>query len=323
MNPLAYIQPKSVSDARREAGLTGSRYFAGGIDLLGELKDDLLPVDRLVNVKGLPGLSGIEESGTSWRIGANTPVAAIAGHAGLAGAVPGLAEAAGHVGSPQIRNRATLGGNLAQHSRCWYYRHRDVSCLKNGGSTCYAREGESKYHSLFTGNTCISPVVSNLAVALAALDATVRVHTRDGEQAWSIDRLYEDAWDNPTAHNALRSDDLILGVDIPRAPASRRSAYRQLSEKAEFDWALVSCSVALDVVGGRIQSPRIVFGALSPVPHRATEAETLLAGAEPAPALFAQAAEAALAGAEPTPHNQYKVPQAQTLLRRILADLTA
>src|SRR4029077_5118916 len=160
---------------------------------------------------------------------------------------PGLQQAAAEVGSRQIRNVATVGGNLAQHSRCWYFRHRDTLCLKKGGSTCFARDGENKYHSLFTGNPCISPVVSNLSVVLAALDATVVV-LRDGKETrLSIAELYAKAWDNPTAHHSLNPGDLILKVEVP--VANRRSAYQQVSEKAMFDWALVSCAAAAKVDG--------------------------------------------------------------------------
>ena len=135
----------------------------------------------LVNIKSLPGLNKIERGEKAWTIGALVTVAEIERDAEIKEAFPGLQEAAAEVGSPQIRNVATVGGNLAQHSRCWYYRHRDTVCLKKGGDLCYARHGENRYHSLFTGNDCISPVVSNLATAFAALDATAIV-LRDGKE---------------------------------------------------------------------------------------------------------------------------------------------
>src|SRR5215813_4982785 len=172
MKPFQYATAASPGSARQLLGENG-RYFGGGIDLLGEMKDYISEPAILVNVKKLPGLDLIEEAGSIYSIGANVSVAQIEDNPELKKVFPALQQAAAEVGSRQIRNVATLGGNLAQHSRCWYYRHRDVHCLKKGGDTCYARNGENKYHSLFTGNTCISPVVSNLAIALGALDATV------------------------------------------------------------------------------------------------------------------------------------------------------
>src|SRR5439155_21670531 len=154
--------------------------------LLGQMKDYLAEPKVLVNVKALPGLDKIEPGEKLWTIGANVTISELEDHDGIKKAFPGLQQAAAEVGSRQIRNVATVGGNLAQHSRCWYYRHRDVLCLKKGGDMCYSRHGENKYHSLFTGNTCISPVPSNLSVAFGALGATVVVLREGKEMPMSI-----------------------------------------------------------------------------------------------------------------------------------------
>src|SRR5262249_38492618 len=179
------------------------RYLAGGMDLLSEMKEYITEPPVLVNIKALSGLDKIQPGEQSWTIGANVSVAAIEDHAELAKAFPGLQQAAAEVGSRQIRNVGTVGGNLAQHSRCWYFRHRDVLCLKKGGDLCYARHGDNRFHSLFTGNTCISPVVSNLAIAFATLDAKVTVQKAKGAQTMTIQELYDEAWHNPEAHNSL------------------------------------------------------------------------------------------------------------------------
>ena len=179
-----------------------------------------------MNVKALPGLNKIEPGDKAWTIGAMSPSPNSKTTPSSSKTFPGLQQAAAEVGSQQIRNVATVGGNLAQHSRCWYFRHRDTLCLKKDGDMCYARHGENRYHSLFTGNTCISPVVSNLAVALAALDATVVVLSAAArKRRLSMAELYANAWDNPTAHNSLDPGDLILQVEIPVAePPQRLSA---------------------------------------------------------------------------------------------------
>ena len=174
MKSFSYATALSPDSARELVGEQG-RYIAGGQDLLSEMKDYVAQPNILVNVKSLPGLNKIEQGRNAWTIGANVTISQVEEHAGIAKTFPGLQQAAAEVGSKQIRNLGTVGGNLAQHSRCWYYRQRDVECAKKGGDMCYARHGVNKYHSLYTGNPCISPVVSNLAVALGALDASVVV----------------------------------------------------------------------------------------------------------------------------------------------------
>ncbi|HEX9046751.1 MAG TPA: FAD binding domain-containing protein, partial [Verrucomicrobiae bacterium] len=174
MKPFQYATAHSTESARELAGKSGA-YLAGGNDLLGLMKEYLASPDTLVNIKSLPGLDKIERGSKTWTIGALVTVAQIENDEHVQKTFPGLHEAAADVASPQIRNVATVGGNLAQHSRCWYFRHRDTVCLKKHGDLCYARNGENRYHSLFTGNTCISPVVSSLGTTFAALDATAVV----------------------------------------------------------------------------------------------------------------------------------------------------
>ncbi len=318
MKPFEYAQARSTAGARELAGRQGS-YLAGGTDLLGEMKEYLVSPKRVIDIKTLPGSAEIVPRKTDWTIGTNVKIAAIANHPGLQDKLPGLAEAAAYVGSPQIRNVATVGGNLAQHSRCWYYRHRDIKCLKNGGFTCYAREGESKHHCLFSGNPCISPVVSNLAIALTALAATVTVENDKGRETLPVEELYGQAWFNPIAHNSLQPSDLIIDVRIPTR--SNSSAYIQASEKAIFDWALVSCAAAARVEGRRLFEPRVVLGAISPIPHQVQSANELLHGKTLDRGLADEVAEMILQDAQPTVHNAYKIPLAKTLIRRTLLQL--
>lgn len=318
MKAVQYATATSPESARELVRQEG-RYLAGGIDLLNEMKEYLAEPRLLVNVKALPGLNQIEPGKKSWSIGANVTVAQLEEHPQLRQVFPGLQQAAAEVGSQQIRNVATVGGNLAQHSRCWYYRHRDIFCLKKGGDTCYARHGENKYHSLFTGNTCISPVVSNLAVALAALDARVLVLRGEKPAPMSIAELYAKAWDNPTAHHSLEHGDLVLKVEIP--VQQRRSAYLQVSEKSMFDWALVSCAAAGKVDGGRISQVRVVLGAIANVPYQVQAANELLEGKPLDDESANKAADLILEKAQPLSENGYKIPIARALIRRTLMQL--
>lgn len=318
MKAFEYATALSTDSARQLVADHGA-YLAGGNDLLGLLKEYLVSANILVNIKSLPGLNQIEPGSKNWTIGALVTVGQIEGHAEIKKTFPGLHEAASEVASQQIRNVATVGGNLSQHSRCWYYRHRDTVCLKKGGDLCYARNGENRYHSLFTGNDCISPVVSNLATAFTALDATAVV-LRDGKETrMGMAELYQKAWKETAAHNSLNPGDLILKIEIPTARS--RSAYLQVSDKHAFDWALVSCAAAAEVAGGKLSQPRVALGCISPVPHQVQAANDFLDGKTLDDATVSKAADLILKGAQPHEHNGYKVPLAHALIRRTLLKL--
>ena len=320
MKAFAYTTATSPASARELVGSDG-RYLAGGMDLLSEMKEYIAQPKTLVNIKALRGLDNIQRGTKLWTFGANVTIAEIEDHQEIKKTFPGLQQAAAEVGSRQIRNLGTLGGNLAQRSRCWYYRHRDIVCLKKGGDLCYARHGDNRHHSLFTGNTCISPVVSNMAIALAALDATVLVQKADRVQRMSIAELYAEAWHNPEAHNSLESSDLILKVEVP--VQDRRSAYLQMSAKSEFDWALVSCAAAANVDGNKLSHARVVLGAIANVPYQVEAANRFLEGKTLEESTADQAAEILLEKPHIFSDNAYKLQIARALIRRALMQLKA
>jgi len=320
MKAFEYVTAASPASARDLLGDKG-RYISGGIDLLGQMKEYLAEPKVLVNVKALPGLDKIEPGEKLWSLGTNVTISALEDHAGIKKNFPGLQQAAAEVGSRQIRNVATVGGNLAQHSRCWYYRHRDVLCLKKGGDMCYARHGDNRYHSLFTGNTCISPVVSNLAIIFAALDAVAIVQRGDKQQRMTMAELYAEAWRNPEAHHSLEPGDLILKVEIP--VQRRSSSYLQMSAKSQFDWALVSCAAAANLEGGKLAQPKIALGAIANVPYEVKAANELLEGKALDDALANRVAEVILEKAHVQTDNGYKLPIARALIRRTLMQLKA
>ncbi len=319
MKAFAYVTAQSAGAAVELVG-DGGRFLAGGVDLLGEMKDGIAAPRRLVNVKAVPELRVIEAGAQRWTIGANVTLATLAEQVELRRVFPGLAEAAEHVGSPQMRNIATVGGNLAQHSRCWYYRQRDVACAKKGARRCLARGGENKYHSLWSGSPCLSPCVSNLAIALAALDAKVVVQRGGKQVTWSVAELYERAWNAARAHHSLGAEDLIVRVEVPVREGGR-SVYLQMGERSGFDWALVSCAVAGRIDGGVWRGGRIALGCVAPVPWQVAAANAFLEGKAVNEANAAAAAELMLKGAEPRAHNGYKVPLAKALVRRALMGL--
>ncbi len=320
MKAFQYVNAASPASAKDLVGQDG-RYISGGIDLLGQMKEYLVSPKVVVNVKSLPGLNEIKPGEQVWTIGTNVTIAELEDHPGIKETFPGIQQAAAEVGSRQIRNVATVGGNLAQHSRCWYFRHRDVLCLKKGGDTCYARHGENKYHSLFTGNTCISPVVSNLAIVFGALDAMVTVQKGSENKRMNIADLYAEAWHNPEAHNSLEQGDLILKVEVP--VQKMKSAYVQMSEKSDFDWALVSCAAAAKMEGKKVSQARVVLGAVSNVPYQVDAANKFLEGKELTDENLSKVADLILEKAHAHAHNGYKVPIARALIRRTLLKLQA
>lgn len=319
MKPFAYVTAQSAESAIELVHDHG-RFLAGGMDLLGELKEGLVEPKLLVNVKAVPGLRAIAAGPERWTIGANVTLTELAEHAELRRVLPAVAEAADEVGSPQIRNVGTVGGNLAQHSRCWYYRHPDVRCAKKGAGRCFARGGQNKYHSLFAQARCLSPCVSNLAIALSALNASVVVQRGAKPVTLSVAELYQAAWDSAQPHNSLQPDDLILRVEIPISTGAR-STYQQVSEKQGFDWALVSCAASARLDGGTARDVRIVVGCVAPIPWVSKEANAFLEGKELNEANAIAAAELLLKGAAAREHNGFKVPLVQVLVRRTLAKL--
>ena len=323
MKAFAYVTARSASEAA-ERGRDGGRYLAGGVDLLGEMKEGLAAPAVLVNVKALPGAREIAPGAKLWTIGAGVTLAAVAGHAELRRVLPGLARAAEEVGSPQMRNVATVGGNLAQHSRCWYYRQRDLICAKKGGKRCFARGGENKFHSVLTGCPCLSPCVSNLAVALAALDGAAIVQRGPGKtERLTIAQIYEAAWKRAGVHHSLQPEDVILRIEVPVPAAGARSAYVQVAERGGFDWALVSGAAAGRVEGGAWRGVRVALGCVAPIPWQLAEVNAWLEGKPATEANALAAAELLLKAAAPHEQNGYKVPLAKTVLKRALLALAA
>ena len=321
MKAFSYVTAQTA-DSAVELVRDKGRFLAGGMDLLTEMKEGLVEPAVLVNVKALPGTRDIAVDKNKFSIGANVTLTTLADHAEVRKLLPGLAQAAEEVGSPQMRNVATVGGNLAQHSRCWYYRQRDLRCVKKGGPRCFARGGENKYHSLFTKNMCLSPCVSNLAVALSALDASVVVQRGAKTATLTIAQLYETAWADAKVHNSLGTDELILRIEVP-VTAGARSVYLKIAEKNDFDWALVSCAAAGRVEGGKLRGVRVALGCVAATPWQMKEANAFLEGKPPTEENAAKAADLLLQGAEAREQNGYKIPIAKALVKRALAGLAA
>ncbi|HEV8375885.1 MAG TPA: xanthine dehydrogenase family protein subunit M, partial [Candidatus Polarisedimenticolia bacterium] len=297
---------------------TSALVLAGGTDLVTQLKEGLARPDLVVSLRAIEGLDRIEASRGELRLGAMAPLAEIAAHDLIREKWAVLAEGAGAAATPQIRNAGTLGGNLCQRPRCWYFRSEDFHCRKKGGEECFALEGENKYHALFGGDECRAVHPSDTAPALVALDASATLHSPRGERRIPLERFFSLPSVDVSRENVLQPDEILAEVHVPALPPGTRSGYLKIREKASFDFALVSCAAALTIDGAVCARARIVLGGVAPIPWRCREAEAILEGGVPDETLIARAADEALRAATPLSKNRYKIPMARTAIRRAL-----
>lgn len=321
MKTFERTSPTSVQEAVKMLSVGNARAMAGGTDLAGLMKDALLPTDRVVDLKAIAGLDQIREDGGELRIGALAKIADIAASALVKDKAPALAQAAGLVASPQIRNMGTLGGNLAQKVRCWYFRDADrADCYKRNGSYCYAVFGASDVHAIFDGAACFAVSPSDTAVALSALDARIRVAGPTGEREVGISDFFIGPDVDYLRENVLAADEIITDIRIPQGMAGQPSVFLKAAPRKSIDFARGSIGVTL-VGGPVIQRSRVVLGAVAPTPRRATNVESFLEGKRLTPDVIVKAAELATEGAKPLANNAYKIRLTQGLVRSALTRL--
>jgi xanthine dehydrogenase YagS FAD-binding subunit len=257
-------------------------------------------------------------------IGAATTLCDIERDALVSGRYTALAQAAALAASAQIRNVATIGGNLLQRPRCWYFRSTHVHCWLKGGDDCPARDGENRQHALFGGSPCVAVHPSDPATALLAFDAAVRIVGRTGERMLGLDEVYALPEEGRRTETTLNEDDVVLDVRMPTHPAETRSVYVKAMDRAAFAFALVAVAAVLRLSEERrVGHARIVLGGVAPIPWHAEGAERVLLGNEVSERLLQDAADAAVEGAVPLRHNAYKIPLARALVRRALQVLAA
>lgn len=296
--------------------------IAGGTDLLGELKARLRSPRRLVNLKTLSKLCEIRYSPKAGlRLGALVTLAEIERHPIIRERFSILAQAASSAATPQLRNMGTLGGNLCQKPRCWYYRNKLFHCWLKGGDKCFAEDGENKYHAILGAARCHAVHPSDLAPALIALDATVRVVGPDLEGEISLAELYTKPTESHRQMTMLGPGELIIEVRVPTPKKNARGVYLKAMERGSWSFALVSVAVQMSLEGKRITDARIVLGGVSTIPWRAKDSESILIGREFSEELAERAAEAAIAGAQPLRDNAYKVPLAKSLVKKAVGSL--
>ncbi len=323
MKTFDYIRPTTISDAIAAAAEPGAAYLASGTNLLDLMKGGITHPNRLVDVTRLPGLDRIEhlpDGGV--RIGALVRNADLAHDPDFAKSYPAVAEALLSGASAQLRNAATVGGNLLQRTRCGYFYDVAGACNKRQpGAGCDARDGENRLHAVLGwSDACIATHPSDFCVPLVALDAVVEIEGRAGRREVAVEALHRLPGDTPERDSVLEPGDLIIALRLP-GEALRFSAharYLKVRERTSFAFAVVSAAAALRIADGTIKDARLALGGVAAKPWRARAAEEMLAGSSPGRDVFRRAAKAALADAKPSGDNQFKIELAQRIVLRAL-----
>ncbi len=323
MKTFALLHPRTLAEAARLSAPADAEIKAGGVDLVDRMKEGIDSPKTVVSIMEIAGHDEIQP-GPPTRIGALATLAKIADDPGLRRAYPALADAAGGAATPQIRHMATLGGNLCQRPRCWYYRLEEFDCRKNGGNDCFARDGENRFHAIFdTQLQCVCIHPSAAGTALAAYGAALDVIGPKGRRVLAIEDFFARPVHDALRENTLEDGEIVEAVTLAAQPPNARSVYRKLKEKESFDWPLVETCVRLSLDGGVVRAPRVVFGSVAPTPYRSKAAEAVLEGGRPGDDLAARAAQAAIGDAKPLTQNAYKVTLARVELERALRQVWA
>jgi xanthine dehydrogenase YagS FAD-binding subunit len=318
--------PKDAATKLQQASKKGqtAMIVGGGSDALGMVKERLVIPDVLVNLKSIRGLDKVADRVTGQHgevvIGGLITLDALSRDSLIIKNYNALAEAAGHVGTPQIRNAGTLAGNVCQRPWCWYYRN-GFPCYKNGGNTCFSITGENEFHAIFGGGPSFIVHPSDTAVALVALDAKFRIVGPAGERTLAAADFFKLPSDNPARENVLANDEVLAEIRLPAAKSGLRSTYNKIMDREAWTHAVISVAAVLEMDGQVCKSAHVVLGGVAPIPWRVPKVEAMLAGKRITPELAAQAGAAAIEGARPLGKNQYKVPLTQAVVKQTLVAL--
>jgi xanthine dehydrogenase YagS FAD-binding subunit len=324
MKNFVHIKPKNLQEAAKIIGdnWIDALPYAGGTDLLGLMKDGIEKPKKLIDLKALPGMDKITYTpGKGLKIGALVPIAEICGHDLINKKYTVLGQAAKEVASPQLRNVGTIGGNICQRPRCWYFRG-EFHCLRKGGDVCYAVEGENKYHCIIGGAPCFIVHPSDMAVALLALNAAVTVFYGKKTRQIPLENFFVLPEKIVTRENILKPGEIITEILVPDVPTETRSSYLKIKERQVWDFATVSAAIVLQVQQNKVKAARITLGGVAPVPWWEKQASSKIVGANLPLNNIDSIVSAALTDAEPMEQNAYKILLARNLIKRLLKKLT-
>jgi xanthine dehydrogenase YagS FAD-binding subunit len=315
---FSYQRAASIKDALAGLSKGDARILAGGTDLLGCMRDNVFTTDIVVSISGIEELKGISETPVGGlSIGALTTITGISESRVIRERYPALAQAAAGVASPQLRNQGTIGGNLCQKPRCWYYRG-EFHCLRKGGDRCYAVAGENHYHCIFGGDRCYIVHPSDTAPALIAYRAEANIAGPAGMRKVSLEDFFVPPSKDVTKETVLESGEMVTGIVLPPPPIGLKSSYRKVRARQSWDFALAGVAFALQMISGRVTDARIVLTGAAPVPWRSREVEEVITGKSLHTETIARAANAAVRNAKPLKQNGYKIPLFRGMLEEEL-----
>lgn len=323
MKDFKMAQPQTLEQVTSLLAEKKGGYYlmSGGTDLLDEIKNEVIEPEAVVDLKTIPGLSTIIKEKDEVRIGALTTVSDIAEDPVITSDYPGLRQAALSLATPQLRNVGTVGGNLCQRPRCWYYRDPQVICRKKGGSRCYASNGRNKYHAVLGGGICFIVHPSDLAPALISLDAQITISSAKGEKTIPLEDFFILPQVSVKKENILEPGEIVKEVKIPLAKKGEKSTYYKLKERGTWDFAIVSAAVKALVSAGTFKDVRIVLGGVAPIPWRLKQVENSISGRKMSEDLLRKATKEALREAKPLEENGYKLDLIETAVCRAVLSL--
>jgi xanthine dehydrogenase YagS FAD-binding subunit len=323
MFPFTFTAAADATAARAAAG-SGARYIAGGTTLIDLMRETVERPTALVDINALP-YRQIELGPSGLQIGALVRMSDLAAHPQVRREFPVIAQALELSASAQLRNMASIGGNLMQRPRCLYFRDVSAACNRRApGSGCAAIGGLNRTHAILGGSDqCVATHPSDMAVALVALDAVVRTRSNDGDRQIPIAQFFREPGSTPDREHDLRPGELIVAVDVPAGPEMRRSGYLKVRDRQSYEFALTSAAVALDIAAGVVRAARVAVGGVGTVPWRLPAVEAALRGGIPGPALWQSAAAHAADGAKPLADNGFKVELVKRAVQRQLATVAS
>jgi xanthine dehydrogenase YagS FAD-binding subunit len=317
MNAFEWADANSVQEVFTLT-VKGSAIKAGGVDLVDLMKEGIAKPTRVVNIRNIPGLDQITEDASGAKIGPLVTLSTLAENPIVRQKYTALAQAAAAAATPQIRNMATIGGNLLQRPRCWYFRNELFNCRKKGGEICYAQQGENQYHAIFRNGLCAIVHPSATATPLIAMGAKIELTSAKEKREVLLEEFLVPPTVNLHAESSIAPDELITDIRIPAPAATARSFYIKQGQMESHDWPLAEAAVVLDMDGGTCRKASIVLGSAAPVPLRATQAENALRGQSISEATARAAAREVLKLATPLTQNAYKVPLFETVIARTI-----
>jgi len=321
LQKFSYKKAASIQEAVAAAARPGARILAGGTDLIGCLRDGVFTAETVVSIAGIQELKGIgSKAGGGLHIGALTTLTEIAENKEVMESYRALAEAAAAAASPQLRNQGTIGGNLCQRPRCWYFRG-DFHCRRKGGETCFAETGENQFHAILGWDRCYIVHPSDTASALVALGARVAIAGPKGRRTIPLESFFVLPKVSVLTENVLRPGEVVTEVLLDAPPPGLRSTYRKVRERGAFDFALAGAAIAVTLPDGKVGTVRVVLSGVAPAPWRSVEAEKVLVGKPLDSATVEAAGAAAVKDAAAPGKNEYKIALVRGILEETLLGL--